>query len=113
MIEKDLKYSVKNEGSKQIKEPYVEIEISQLSDPSYWKDWESSKEIHEFKALVDEIYGKKSFFMMFPATSDAHYIRNSGYCPQTILFGPGRGATAHAVNESVEIEDYLNAIKVY
>jgi succinyl-diaminopimelate desuccinylase len=113
LIENDLKYSLKNEGSEQMKELCVEMEIIQLSDPSYWIDWESSKEIHEFKALVDGTYSKKSFFLMYPASSDAHYIRNSDYCPQTILFGPGIGPLAHTVNEFVEIEDYLNAIKVF
>lgn len=113
LIEKDLKISVKTEDSEPLKEPYIEMKIMQLSDPSYWREWESSKEINDFKSIADEIYGKKSFFMMYPATSDAHYIRNSGYCPQTISFGPGSGATAHSINEFVEIEDYLNAIKVF
>lgn len=113
LIEKDLKISIKNSDSEQLKEPYVSLEITQISEPSYWNDWETSKELNEFKNIVDKIYGKISFFIMYPASADAHYIRNSGYCPQTILFGPGRGSTAHSVDEYVEIEDYLNAIKVY
>jgi succinyl-diaminopimelate desuccinylase len=113
IIENDLKITVKTDDSKQLKEPYVNIEISQFSEPSYWKDWESSKTLQKFKTIADNIYGKKSFFIMYTASADAHYLRNSGFCPQTVLFGPGVGTTAHSVNEYVEIEDYLNAIKVY
>jgi len=29
------------------------------------------------------------------------------------MFGPGNGSHAHKTNEYVEIQDYLNAIKVY
>ncbi|MFX0140185.1 MAG: M20/M25/M40 family metallo-hydrolase, partial [Candidatus Hodarchaeota archaeon] len=50
---------------------------------------------------------------IYPASQDAQFIRNGGYCPATVSFGPGSGASAHAVNEFVEIKDFLNAIKVY
>ena len=65
------------------------------------------------KALIGKIYNKKPFYLLLPASADAHYIRNSGFCPQTVLFGPGRGEKAHAVDEYIEIEDFINSIKVY
>ncbi|MHA2051854.1 MAG: M20/M25/M40 family metallo-hydrolase, partial [Promethearchaeota archaeon] len=49
----------------------------------------------------------------YPPSSDAHYLRNDGFCPHTIHFGPGSAGTAHTTNENMEIQDYINAIKVY
>jgi acetylornithine deacetylase/succinyl-diaminopimelate desuccinylase-like protein len=51
--------------------------------------------------------------MIYPASADAHYIRNSGFCNKTVLLGPGNGSTAHSINENIEINDFINAIKVY
>ncbi|GAI10517.1 unnamed protein product, partial [marine sediment metagenome] len=67
----------------------------------------------DFSNIVEKIYEKKPIYFLFPATSDAQYYRNSNYCEKTILFGPGNAATAHAINEYVKIEDFINAIKVY
>ncbi|MFW9825081.1 MAG: M20/M25/M40 family metallo-hydrolase, partial [Candidatus Thorarchaeota archaeon] len=53
------------------------------------------------------------FYLLYPPSADAHYLRNTGYCPQTVLFGPGSAGTAHATNEYIEVQDFVNAIKVY
>jgi acetylornithine deacetylase len=69
--------------------------------------------LKDFRNIVEKIYGKKPFFLLYPACADAHFLRNNGYCPQTILFGPGSANTAHSIDEYVEIQDFINAIKVY
>jgi len=51
--------------------------------------------------------------MLAPGSTDAHYYRNDGYCKETIHFGPGGATLMHANNEYIEIEDFINAIKVY
>jgi len=92
---------------------FVSIEVYEEGAASVWKDYENSDEIKEFKKIVEDIYGKKSFFALAPGSTDAHYYRNSGYCLKTIHFGPGKAADMHAINESIEIEDFLNSILVY
>lgn len=91
----------------------VSLEVLSLSEASYWNDWESSKDLKLFKKTVDQIYNDNSFYFLFTASADANYFRNSNYCPQTIIFGPGLGITAHTKDEAIEIEDFLNSIKVY
>ncbi len=109
----DLGYKIKDEPTGAPEEVFVYLEVINLSEASYWEEWENSEDLKDFHGLIKDIYGKTPFYFLFPAGSDAAFYRNSGYCPATVLFGPGSAATAHAVNEYVEIEDYIKAIKVY
>ncbi|MHA1671035.1 MAG: M20 family metallopeptidase [Promethearchaeota archaeon] len=113
LIENGLGYEVRDILSGNPKEVYFYLGISDASEGSYWDDWEKSQALEEFYDIVENIYKKKPFYLLLPASADAHYYRNDGYCPQTILFGPGSAGTAHTVNEFIEIEDFLKAIKVY
>jgi len=113
LIEKELGYEVRDNLSGNPRDVYIHLGIYRASEGSYWDDWEKSQALEEFHEIVENIYKKKPFYLLLPASADAHYFRNDGYCPQTILFGPGSAGTAHAVNEFIEIEDFLNAIKVY
>lgn len=47
-----------------------------------------------------------------PAGCDSRTWKNIAGCP-TVQYGPGRLAQCHAVNEYVEIEQYIHAIKIY
>jgi succinyl-diaminopimelate desuccinylase len=113
LIELDVGYAVKDKENTISNEIFVELQIITDSEGSYWSDWEDSTTLKEFYSLVEEIYEKKPFYFLLPASADAHFLRNDGYCPQTILFGPGRGRTAHAADEYIEILDFIQAIKVY
>ena len=113
LINNDVGYIVKDESINPSEKVFVEVEIVTASEGSYWKKWEESEELNEFYEIVETIYEKKPLYFLLPASADAHYMRNDGYCPQTILFGPGKGRTAHAVDENVEIQDFIRAIKVY
>lgn len=42
---------------------------------------------------------------------DARIINNYGNIP-TIMFGPGSIKTAHAINENIQVEEYMNYIKI-
>jgi succinyl-diaminopimelate desuccinylase len=112
-IETNLGYTVKEQNSGKLNEIFVSLEILTASEGSYWKEWESSNDLKTFYNIIEKIYGRKPFYFLLPASADAHYLRNDGFCPQTILFGPGSAGTAHAVNEYIEIQDFINAIKVY
>jgi len=113
LISDDVGYLVKEESINSSGKVFVEVEIMTASEGSYWEKWEESKELNDFYELVETIYEKKPLYFLLPASADAHYMRNNGYCPQTILFGPGKGRTAHAIDENIEILDFIKAIKVY
>ena len=113
LIEEDLGYILKSEPVGEPKEVFVYIENIQYSEPSYWKDWKKSSILKSFYKIIEEAYNKKPFYFLFPASADASYFRNTGYCVKTIMFGPGSGASAHSTDEYIEIKDYINAIKVY
>ncbi|MBY8985252.1 MAG: ArgE/DapE family deacylase [Candidatus Lokiarchaeota archaeon] len=113
LIRNDVGFDVRNESTGDPKDVFVYIEILSASEGSYWEDWENSKDLKLLYKLVSEIYQKKPFYFLYPPSSDAHYLRNTGFCPQTLMFGPGIAFTAHSTNEYIEIQDFLNAIKVY
>ena len=113
VIKDDLGYQIVKKEEIKSNEASITLEILHESEGSFWKDWESSSAIKEFAKTIEEIYNKKPFYFLMPAGADAKYLRNEGYCPSTILFGPGSASTAHSIDEYIEINDFLNAIKVY
>ncbi|MBY9008513.1 MAG: ArgE/DapE family deacylase [Candidatus Lokiarchaeota archaeon] len=113
LIEEDLGYAVKDQSTATSKDVFVELEIIADSEGSYWNQWEDSVDLQEFYDLVETIYEKKPFYFLLPASADAHFLRNNGFCQQTIIFGPGQGRVAHATDEYIEILDFIRAIKVY
>ncbi|MBY9005196.1 MAG: ArgE/DapE family deacylase [Candidatus Lokiarchaeota archaeon] len=92
---------------------FFDYDILLDKEASYWKNWRDSEEIKLFYNIVNKIYLQKPYYFLFPACSDAVYYRNSNYCEKTILFGPGNASLAHASNESIELNDFINSIKVY
>ena len=113
LIEEDIGYALKDTMKKQTEAVYVDLEILHQSEGSYWKNWEESEELEELQKLIDKIYEKKSFFVLMPQSADAHFLRNDGFCPKTVIFGPGSGSSVHSANEFIEIKDFINAIKVF
>ena len=112
-IEQDVGYKVLNANEVKPNEISVVLEIQHESEGSYWNGWEKSSDLKEFTSIVEKVYERTPFYFLYPACADAHYYRNHDYCPATILFGPGSASTAHAIDEFIEIEDFINAIKVY
>jgi len=92
---------------------FVNIEVIKVSEASFWENWRNSLLLNKFSLTIERVYGFKPIKLLFPASSDAHYLRNSNYCPETILFGPGNGIKAHTANEWISIKDFINSIKVY
>jgi succinyl-diaminopimelate desuccinylase len=108
-----LGYEVKNEATGEPEEVFAYLEVIQESEASYWEDWRESVALKDFHDILERIYKEKSLYFLLPASADASFYRNTDYCPSTIIFGPGNAATAHAIDESMEIQDYIKAIKVY
>ncbi|MFW9874968.1 MAG: M20 family metallopeptidase [Candidatus Thorarchaeota archaeon] len=113
LIEEDLGYSLKNEPVGEPEEIFVFLEKIQYSEASFWKDWKKSSILKSFYSISERVLNKKPYYIFYPASSDASKLRNKGYCPETIMFGPGNGSTAHSTDEHIEIEDFINAIKIY
>ncbi len=113
LIRDDVGYIVKDDSTSPPGEVFVEIKVVTASEGSYWENWEESDDLRDFYKLVETIYEKKPFFFLMPGSADAKFIRNDGYCPQTILFGPGKSRNAHSIDENIEILDFIRAIKVY
>jgi succinyl-diaminopimelate desuccinylase len=112
LIEK-LGYQVKNTPIGLPKEIFVYLEIEEAGEASFYSDWEKSLTLKDFYSIVEKTYRRKPFYFMLPGSADAKFYRNTKYCQSTILFGPGNAQLAHTTNEYVEIQDFINAIKVY
>ncbi|MFX1409060.1 MAG: M20 family metallopeptidase [Promethearchaeota archaeon] len=108
-----LGYQVKDQPTGDPEEVFVYIELLHQSEPSLWKDWKDNQALKDFFYILERIYGRKPFYLIYPASADANYYRNNNFCPETICCGPGNANSAHSTNENVEIQDYINAIKVY
>ena len=71
---------------------------------------------HEFVSVFREAYkesrGKEVTIVGSPSGCDSRLWRNIAGCP-TIQFGPGNLAQCHAVDEWVDLEDYLQSILIY
>jgi len=113
MITDDLGYSVKSEPAGRPEEIFVYLEIYHQGEGSYWENWERSQTLQDLHNIIQQVYKDKPIFLLGPGATDAHYYRNSNYCQQTVIFGPGSLNKMHATNESIEIQDFINAIKVY
>ncbi|MFW9827125.1 MAG: M20 family metallopeptidase [Candidatus Thorarchaeota archaeon] len=113
LIEEDLGYTVKKEPTGHPEEVFVFFENIQYSKPSYWRDWNNSQTLKSFYNVVEKVHNKKPFYFLYPASADASHLRNEGYCSETIMFGPGSGASAHSTDEFIEIQDFIDAIKIY
>lgn len=109
----ELGYQIKDKPIGEPEEIFMYLEVKFQGEPSYWNDWKNSQVLKTFYDIVEKIYEKKPFYFFFPASGDAKYYRNTNYCESTIMFGPGNVRVAHATNEYVEIEDFINSIKVY
>jgi acetylornithine deacetylase len=65
-----------------------------------------------FTAAWQDVFGGPPVIAGSPAGCDSRIWRNIAGCP-TIQYGPGGLAQCHAVDEYVEIKDYLDTILVY
>ncbi len=109
----NLGYQIKEKPTGSPEEIFVYIEVLKQGEASYWENWRNSTVLTRFHNIIEKVYEKTPIYFFLPASADAAYYRNSNYCNSTILFGPGMAGTAHAINEYISIQDFINAIKVY
>lgn len=109
----ELGYNIRDKPAGAPEDVFIYIDAFNQNEASYWSDWEQSEDLPKLHSVIEKVYKKKPFNFLFPACSDAVWYRNSGFCPSTVLFGPGSAVTAHATNESIEIQDFIDSTKVY
>ncbi|MFX0138663.1 MAG: M20 family metallopeptidase [Candidatus Hodarchaeota archaeon] len=109
----ELGYQIKDEPTGEPEEIFVSLEVLVKGEPSYWNDWNKSEVLKDFLDIIEKTYNKKPFCFFFPASADAKYFRNTKYCEATIMFGPGNVRKTHTTNEYVELQDFINSIKVF
>ena len=102
-----------NPSEKPAEEVFVYLEIDSDGPSSLWEDYYKAEDVKTLEKIVEKVYGKEPFYWIAMGATDAHFYRNSNYCKKTIHFGPGEATQMHATDEHIEIQDFLNAIKVY
>ncbi|MFX1312323.1 MAG: M20 family metallopeptidase [Promethearchaeota archaeon] len=110
---KNLGYQIKDENKGRPEEIFVYLEVLSEGEASFWEEWKDSNVLNNFHEIIERIYKKTPIYFLLPASADAAYYRNTNYCKSTVIFGPGNAGTAHAINEFIEIQDFINSIKVY
>jgi acetylornithine deacetylase len=68
--------------------------------------------VDSFKRSFETAIGKELKIVGSPAGCDSRIWKNIAGAP-TLQYGPGRQAQCHAVNEYIELEQYLDAILIY
>jgi succinyl-diaminopimelate desuccinylase len=109
----ELGYQIKDDPKGEPEEIFVSLEVLVKGEPSYWNDWKKSQALKDLKDIIEKTYNRNPFCFFFPASADAKYFRNTKYCEPTIMFGPGNVRVTHTTNEYVELQDFINSIKVF
>ncbi|MFX0096850.1 MAG: M20 family metallopeptidase [Candidatus Hodarchaeota archaeon] len=86
----------------------VEIKIAQFRKP--FQIGKNEHIVQTVSRSAEKILGKKIELSGFPAYTDAGFIQNIAKKP-VVVFGPGE--QAHTDNESVIIENVVDAAKIY
>jgi acetylornithine deacetylase/succinyl-diaminopimelate desuccinylase-like protein len=116
VIYKTLKLQMEQEAKKLNIKPLPIVNPSVGASASVFENYKDSEDLTMFSEIVGEVYGIEPFNLFFPATTDARLYRTEidpPFCPQTIVFGPGYLKDAHQIDEKVNIQDFINAIKIY
>lgn len=111
-LAEDLNFHI-SKNNVEIMEGEIEFNVILKTGASYWQEWRKSDALHLLYNTIKTTFKEKPLYFLFPASSDARLLRNSGKCEQTILFGPGNATTAHSTDEHIEVEEYVKAIKTY
>ncbi|MCD6530171.1 M20 family metallopeptidase [Candidatus Bathyarchaeota archaeon] len=88
----------------------TEVEVLNVAEPSETPQDEPIVQVA--REAVKEVVGRDPGVTGFTATCDMHFLVNEADIP-TIILGPGSLQQAHIVDEYVEVEQLINAAKVY
>jgi len=88
----------------------VEIEVINVAEPSETSQHEPIVQIA--REAVKEIIGRDPGVTGFTATCDMRFLVNEASIP-TVILGPGSLQQAHIIDEYIEVEQIVDAAKIY
>jgi len=88
----------------------AEVDIINFAEPSETSPNERIVKIA--RSSVKKVIGKDLGVTPFPATCDMRFLVNQAHIP-TVILGPGSLHQAHTIDEYVEVNQVLDATKIY
>ncbi len=95
---------------RQAGEPSDSYKIEFLTGTNGFKAKENGAAVSAFKTEINRVLGHPAQFLNATGVSDGRYYADDGI--EIINFGPGSGAQGHAANESVPIEEMVQAAHI-
>ncbi len=68
--------------------------------------------IEAFKIAGKKILKKEMEINLSPGMDDQRFVVNEGGLTQAIVYGPGRLSEAHKINESINMNEFADAVKI-
>ncbi len=68
--------------------------------------------VQAFKDAGQAILGRPMGINLSPGMTDQRYVVKTGGVSQAIVYGPGRLIQAHKVDESIDMKDFVEAVKI-
>ena len=88
----------------------IRVDVDQVSEPSETPPDE--RIVVEARKAVSNVTGKDNGISGFVASSDMRFLVNYGKIP-TIILGPGNLDQAHIADEYIDIDQVVDATKIY
>ena len=73
---------------------------------------EDQRIINAFKSAGNKILGKEMEINLSPGMDDQRFVVKNGGLTQTIVYGPGRLTQAHKINESIDMGEFAETVKI-
>ncbi|MCD6503956.1 M20 family metallopeptidase [Candidatus Bathyarchaeota archaeon] len=108
-VKQEIEETLESLGGKTSKLQF-ELEVLNLADPSETPQDELIVQVA--RKAVKEVIGRDPGVTGFTATCDMRFLVNEAGIP-TIILGPGSLRQAHVIDEYVEVEQVINAAKIY
>ena len=70
-----------------------------------------NRDVQLFFSTYSEVLGREAQNIVWPSVSDSGWFAESGV--PVVICGPGKLEHAHSINEKIEIEQIMDAIKLY
>ena len=108
-VKQEIEETLESLGGKTSKLQF-ELEVLNLAEPSETPQDELIVQVA--RKAVKEVIGRDPGVTGFTATCDMRFLVNEAGIP-TIILGPGSLRQAHVIDEYVEVEQVINAAKIY
>lgn len=73
---------------------------------------EEQKIVNAFKTAGKKILGRDMGINLSPGMDDQRYVVKEGRLTEAIVYGPGRLTEAHKVDESIDMNEFAEAVKI-